>query len=154
MRRFISAFILILLILPAAGYSQIKNDRPSPTVSGRLALPSGYSSGFILGFIDPSRITMRHSYSAGYSMGAGSGGYGLYMNHLSYGVNEKLLLNLDLGYVHDPFASFSTPSPAYNTGRFVGGGSVTYLPTDKMMINFSVNNYLNYSSNPMYGRWR
>lgn len=153
MKRTILTAIL-LLSLPVAGFSQYKNQDNAPTISESLRLPTGYNGSSILGFLDFSKVKMSQSYSVGFGSGGGrSSSYGLYMNQILYPVNDKIFLNLNLGYVHDPLQSFYTPSPSANQGKFVGGGEISYFPTENMAIKFSINNYQRYGANP-YSRYR
>ncbi len=145
---------ILLLSLPVAGLSQYKNQDKAPTISESLRIPTGYNGGSILNFLDFSNIQINHSYSFGFGSGGGrTNSYGLYMNQILYPVNDKIFLNLNLGYVHDPLQSFYTPSPSANQGRFVGGGEISYFPTENMAIRFSINNYQRYRANP-YSRFR
>ena len=91
----ISTFILILLLaLPAVGFSQYKEQSNSPSIAESLRMPTTYNGGLLLGFLDMAKIQMQHSYSMGFSSGGygSSGSYGLYMNSILYPVNEKLQL--------------------------------------------------------------
>ena len=146
--------VILLLSFPVAGFSQYKNQETVPSISESLRLPIGYNGSSILGILDFSRIEISQSYSFGFGTGGGqSNSYGLYMNQILYPVNDKIFLNLNLGYVHDPLQAFSAPSPAANQGRFVGGGEVSYFPIENMAIRFSINNYQRYRANP-YSRFR
>ena len=143
--------VLLILTLPVAGLSQYKYQDNSPTVSESLRMPTGYSGGFILGLIDMSKIEMRQSYSMGFSSGGGqSGSYGMYLNNILYPINDKVILNLNLGYVHNPFASFQTPSPAAFQGRFIGSGEINFFPTENTRFQFSISNLPRYGVDPYY----
>ena len=145
---------ILLLSLPVAGLSQYKNQDNTPTISESLRLPIGYNSGSILGFIDFSKIKMNHTLSIGFGTGSGNNSsYSTYMNQILYPVNDKILLNLNLGYIRDPLQSFYTPSTAANQGRFIGGGEISYFPTENMAIKFSINNFPRFGVNP-YSRYR
>lgn len=146
--------VILLLSLPVAGFSQYKNPSVAPSISESLRLPIGYNGSSIFGLLDLSKIKMNHSYSVGFGTGGGrNNSYGLYMNQILYPVNDKIFLNLNLGYVHDPLQAFSAPSPAATQGRFVGGGEISYFPTENMRLKFSINNYQRYGVNP-YSRYR
>ena len=146
------AFIVILILtLPVAGFSQYKNQDNSPTISESLRMPTDYSGAFLLGLIDMSKLKMRQSYSMGFSSGGGqSGSYGMYLNSILYPINDKVILNLNLGYVHNPFASFQTPSPAAFQGRFIGSGEISFFPTENTQFRFSINNLPRYGVDPYY----
>ena len=147
-----SAFIVLLILtLPVAGFSQYKYQDKSPTVSESLRIPTGYNGGLILGLFDMSKLEMRQSYSMGFSSGGGqSGSYGMYLNNIFYPINDKVFLNLNLGYVHNPFASFQTPSPAAVQGRFIGSGEINFFPTENTRFQFSISNLPRYGVDPYY----
>ena len=151
-----ATFILVLLLsLPVAGFSQYKKQNNSPSISESLRIPTTYNGGLLLGFIDMTKIQMQHSYSMGFSSGGygQSGSYGMYMNKIFYPVNNKLQLNFNLGYVHNPFQSFQAPSPSEFQGSFVGSGEINFFPTDNTHLRFSISNYPRYAYNP-YQRYR
>ena len=147
-----AVFIVLLIVtLPVAGFSQYKNQDKSPTISESLRMPMDYNGGFVLGLIDMSKLKMRQSYSMGFSSGGGqSGSYGMYLNNILYPINDKVLLNLNLGYVHNPFASFQTPSPAAFQGRFIGSGEISFFPTENTLFRFSISNLPRYGVEPYY----
>ena len=151
-----ATFILILLlVIPAAGFSQYKEQNNSPSIAESLRMPTTYNGGLLLGFLDMTKIQMQHSYSMGFASGGNgrSGSYGLYMNSILYPVNDKLQLNFNLGYIHNPFQSFQAPSPAFNQGNFVGSGEINFFPTENTHLRFSISNYPQYGYNP-YQRYR
>ncbi|MCH8303567.1 MAG: hypothetical protein IIB94_00395 [Candidatus Marinimicrobia bacterium] len=151
-----ATFILILLLsLPVAGFSQYKEQNNFPSIAESLRMPTTYNGGLLLGFLDMNKIQMQHSYSMGFSSGGygGSNSYGMYTNSIFYPVNDKLQLNFNLGYIHNPFQSFQAPSPAMNQGSFVGSGEINFFPTENMHLRFSISNYPRYEYN-RYQRYR
>ena len=151
-----ATFILILLLaLPVAGFSQYKKQDNSPSIAESLRMPSTYNGGLLLGFLDMTKIQMHHSYSMGFSSGGNgrSSSYGLYTNSIFYPINEKIQLNFNLGYIHNPFQSFQAPSPAINQGNFVGSGEINFFPTENTHFRFSISNYPQYGYDP-YQRYR
>ena len=147
-----AVFIVILILtLPVAGFAQYKYQDRSPTVSESLRIPTGYNGGLFFGLIDMSKLKMQQSYSMGFSSGGGqSGSYGMYLNNILYPINDKVILNLNLGYVHNPFASFQTPSPAAFQGRFIGSGDISFFPTENTQLRFSISNLPRYGVDPYY----
>ena len=151
-----ATFILILFLsLPVAGLAQYKDQNNLPGIAQSLRMPTTYNGGLLLGFLDMSKIQMQHSYSMGFSSGGNgrSSSYGMYMNSLFYPVNDKLQLNFNLGYIHNPFQSFQAPSPALQQGSFVGSGEINFFPTENTHLRFSISNYPRYGYSP-YQRYR
>jgi hypothetical protein len=95
------AALAVVLALSATAYSQIElNDsatKTNPKILGLLP-----ASSFSL--LDPSRLDIKNSYSFSYvSSGKYSGSFGLYQTSLGYQVSSPLYLQVDLGYLHQPF---------------------------------------------------
>ena len=151
-----ATFILVLLLsMPVAGFTQYKGQNNSPGIAQSLRTPTTYNGGLLLGFFDPTKIQMQHSYSMGFASGGygGSNSYGMYTNSIFYPVNDKLQLNFNLGYIHNPFQSFQAPSPVAQQGTFVGSGEINFFPTKNTHLRFSISNYPRYEYNP-YQRYR
>lgn len=90
----------------------------SPTFRGSSV------SGFSL--LNPSRFSMRQSYSVGFSSSSfGSQSAGLYLNTISYRLADPLTLTADVGF-HTPF--HSTIGPNAGGFRNPGLGSSLILP--------------------------
>jgi len=88
--------LLILIIIPTLGYGQLKKDAEKPNISESLV---AYNPNDVLvGFLDPSRFQMSHSFSMSY-MGFGGGGamINTYVNTLNYRFSDDLFLTTKLG---------------------------------------------------------
>jgi hypothetical protein len=134
--------VTLLLIIPVIGFGQLKKDISKPNISNTLQ-SAAYSNG-LLGFLDPSRLQMYHSFSMSY-MGFGGGGMmvNTYMNTLQYRFNDKLFLTTNLGIMNSPINSFKDNN-ALNQTQFFGGAELTYLPSKNTVIS------LRFDSSPFY----
>ena len=144
--------VILLLILPVISFGQLKKDVTKPNISNTLNT-AAYSNG-LLGFLDPSRFEMYHSFSMSYmTLGGGSMMVNTYMNTLNYRFSDKLFLTTNLGIMNSPFNSFSGNSPLNQT-QFFGGAELTYLPSKNTVISLRFDSspfqYQPYSRSPFY----
>lgn len=101
-------------------------------------------SGFSL--MNPSRFSMRQSYSVGFSSGSfGSQSAGLYMNTITYRLADPLTLSADIGF-HTPFySSFGGPSagfqnPGLGSSLVLPHIGLEYRPTENSTISLHLIN--------------
>ncbi len=143
----ILTLLLILLSLPLTSRAQFKRDTGQPNISGILGQGQ---SGLYLGFIDPSRLQIHHSFSMSYGGGAG---YGMmlttYRNTIDYQISDKLFLRTDIGIMTSPYNSFNKDF-YLNKPQFFGGADLTYKINDKtkIQLGFYRSPYVFY--NPYY----
>jgi hypothetical protein len=143
---------IIILIWPAISFGQLKKDVTKPNISNTLT-SAAYSNG-LLGFLDPSRFEMHHSFSMSYvSFGGGGMMVNTYMNTLDYRFSDKLFLTTNLGIMNSPYNSLAGKS-ALNQTQLFGGAQLTYLPTKNTIISirFDSTPFLNqpYVRSPFY----
>jgi hypothetical protein len=144
--------VVFFLILPVISMGQLKKDVTKPNISNTLT-SSAYSNG-LLGFLDPSRFEMHHSFSMSFmTLGGGSMMVNTYMNTLNYRFSDKLFLATNLGIMNSPYNSFSGTSPLNQT-QFFGGAELTYLPTKNTVLSlrfdYSPYMYQPYARSPFY----
>ena len=143
------SLILMLMILPIAGFAQFKTQAKNPSFADRLISGSGLG---ILG-LDPSRLSMSQSYTMSFASIGGHGfSQGLYLNTLRYQFAIPLTLALQVGMAHQPF-NISGVSPMMNNGFFVSGAQLRYQPSEKTVIQLDFRRgpaYLGYSRYPMF----
>lgn len=145
--------VVFLLIFPALGFGQLKKDISTrPNISSTLN-SAAYSNG-LLGFLDPSRFKIYHSFSMSY-MGFSGGGMmvNTYLNTLNYKFSDKLFLTTNLGIMNSPYNSFSAKS-ALNQTQLFGGAELTYLPTKNTVFSIRFDSapflYQPYTRSPFY----
>lgn len=119
--------------------------------------PSVFNQGYISSsLLNPYKLKVSHS--MGFSAGTSSSGLGYYescyTNHIKYAFNPKLNLELDLNFVN--FGSttsgkgISFESNDDNKTKVLPEFSLSYRPSDKVIINLEYKNYRNH--NPWLGR--
>jgi hypothetical protein len=144
--------VILFIILPIVGFGQLKKDVSKPNISNTLNT-AAYANG-LLGFLDPSRFTMQHSFSMSY-MGFGGGGMmvNTYMNTLNYRFSDKLFLTTNLGIMNSPYNSFG-PKNALNQTQLFGGAELRYEPTKNTVFSIRFDStpymYQPYARSPFY----
>ena len=99
---------------------------------------------------------MTQSYSLSYlSSGNRSSNVGLYLNTMTYQFSDPLLMQLRVGYMHQPFGNGSRPLLSQESGSvFIQGANIQYRPTDKMLISFEYNSTPSMMLSPYsWNRW-
>jgi len=143
---------ILFLMLPVICFGQLKKDVTKPNISNTLT-SAAYSNG-LLGFLDPSKFEMSHSFSMSY-MAFGSGGMmvNTYLNTMNYRFSDKLFLTTNLGIMNSPYNSFGKNS-ALNQTQFFGGAGLTYLPSKNTVISIRFEStpylYQPYVRSPFY----
>lgn len=105
-----------------------------------------YNSATPFRLLDPSRLTMNHSYSLSYFSGpAGGQSVGMYMNSIGYQIARPLYLQVDLALVHDPGAIVSGGN-ATAGARILPNFSLRYTPSPKFNLLVDVRTMPTYNS--------
>ncbi len=130
---FFRYIIFLALLIPLAGYGQLKKDTKQPNIS--KSLESIYQNDVFVGFLDPARFNMSHSFSVSY-MGYGGGGamVNSYVNTLNYMFSENLYLTTKLGIMNSPYNSI--PGNNFlNEVEFFGGAELKFIPSKNSVIS-------------------
>jgi len=86
--------------------------------------------------LDPAKLYIRNSYSFSYvSAGKYSGSFGLYQSSIGYQVAKPLYLQVDLGYLHQPFG-FKNSIDVGN--RFFPNVHMLYRPSENFSLSINV----------------
>ncbi len=123
---FVSIFFIPLLL-----FAQLKESSKLPSFSQVGIRPN---SNLILGFLNPDKLSMHHSFSMSYMSMGSAGGMMVnsYMNTINYQISNPLFLRLNLGIMNSPYNSFQ--NPALNNTQFFGGAELFYRPTENSLI--------------------
>jgi len=140
LERMMRLLVIALLLMPAASfaYGELPDQRVGLTLP-RLeqSISSGTSQG--LSLLNPERLQMSQSYgmAVSYSSGQGKGDLlGLYQNTLSYRFSPRLNVQMGLGFLHRPLATFSENSATRNQALMTAF-QVDYRPFDNIFFHFS-----------------
>jgi len=124
--------ILIILLIPAFAFGQLKKDLQQPDFSNILTQPANPASVF--SFLDPSKLKMSHSVSMSYSsFGGESVLMNSYVNTINYQFNDQLSIRTNLGIMASPYNSMPNNS-FLNKSQIFGGAELNYRPTDDMFF--------------------
>jgi hypothetical protein len=130
--------VLMILLIPLMAQAQI-----APEMKNKSYIGENPASLF-----DPSKLTMRQSYSFMYYTGGGrSGNIGLYMNSIEYAFSDPLKIRVDLGFLHTPSQLISGSTSITDNGVIVPGISIDWRPTK------SFNLRLDYRQHAETYRW-
>lgn len=125
---------LIILIIVSALSAQNYVSRQIPFTKETMLGNSTSSS-----LLDPSRFSMRQSYSMSYSsFGGESDLSGLYLNRMTYQFQIPLTLQVDVGLFHKPMALFSEIPEKNGEKAAVLGiphARLTWQPSEKFMMS-------------------
>jgi len=161
MKRLITILTIVAvlaLMKPMESQAQFRPSPNMPTISEQVGVPYIPETSIpVLGFFDPSRFEMQHSYSLSFSSGSGpySGSMGMYTNRMSYMISEKLMLIADVGFMHQPNQAFGPGGigQMINQGQMFYGGELRYRPNENTILRVRFDNMPRYSS-PYYGYGR
>lgn len=138
--------IFLILLFPVLTFAQFKNQT-EPDISEAIIRPG---SSIFLGFFNPDRFQMHHTFSASYMTFGGNGlMLNSYMNTIDYRISDPLFLQFNLGLMYSPYNSFNN-NPALNSTKFFGGAELQYKPSDKLFfkVGVDVSPYYNYIYSP------
>ncbi len=148
MKQLILIPLLIAIMAPPVARAQLRSQAAKPGVAEQLRRPALTGDRLILGIIDLDRLRMDQTYSMGFASGSrGAGSYGLYTNRLSYPITEHLLMRVDLGYLHNPLASFQD-SRLRNQGDLLYSTELNYRLANALQLNLRVGNFPYYYRPP------
>jgi hypothetical protein len=124
-----------------------------------LGLTQASSSGLL----DPSRFSMRQSYSMSYVTNGSQGDMtGLYLNRMQYNFSIPLTLQVDVGYFHKPLA-LAGEQPAMpgaqNQTLTVPRVGLIYQPSENLFMSFEYfnvpagygNAFMPFGGDPVFG---
>jgi hypothetical protein len=137
----VSITILVLTVAVTA-LAQYR-DEYTPSIRSRFLGPNKN----VMGLFDPARMQMSQSYSIAFaSSGDNSVMQGLYLNNIRYRLSNPLILNLQLGLLHQPYSTYQGAEGMPSS--FVGGVGLDYRPSKNFLMSVSVQ--CNNSGNGLY----
>ncbi len=142
--------VFLLLLIPIFSFAQFKSQTKMPSFTQVLTRPT---SNLILGFINPDKLDMHHSFSMSYmTFGKHSLMLNTYLNTINYQISDPLWLRLNLGVMNSPYNSL--PNSALNNTQFFGGAELFYRPTENSLIRVGVDVRPGFYRPFSYDPWR
>ncbi len=154
MKTFLSLLVAVVL-LQGFTFSQVKprgltEKDPLQGIVDRTPV----NSNFLFGLIDPSKITMSHSYSMSYSTSTyGNLALSDYVNTIGYSISDRMQLQVQTGIRYSPFSSFGKDFENSISGIYLKGASFQYQISDDSKLEFRYEQLpVNYFNDPFrYG---
>ncbi|OGU54325.1 MAG: hypothetical protein A2V66_14185 [Ignavibacteria bacterium RBG_13_36_8] len=128
-------FVVVLLFTTSLCYAQFKEELKKP-VNILNGIVNNSPSSFILGFIDPNNLQIRHSVDMSFmASGKNSIALGVYTGSLSYKFNEKFNLRLDASIINSPYNSLGKEFTNRINGLYLSRAQLNYKPSDNFFIS-------------------
>ncbi len=156
------ALCVLLLVCTWMASAQFKSQRE---IEGRVSDgvgTAGESSSLFLGWFDPEKFHMSHSFSLSYgTFGSQGMSLGTYTNSMTYQFSDKLDARADVSMMYSPNASFASSSFGKN-GRgnnfssiFLSNAELNYRPWQNVQfrVQFRQMPYYNPYYSPYYSPW-
>ena len=132
----ITAFIIILS-LAGVVFGQYR-ESSTPSLQSRFTQPQ---SGLFSGLLNGENLNMSHTISMGYASSSyGSAMTGMYLNSMRYRLSPRAMLNLNLGFLTQPYSSFDDNPGGTDNTQFIGGAELVYRPSRNIIFSVGVNN--------------
>lgn len=142
--------VWVCLLGPVLLFGQYRS-KPQLNFPSLLQTPAalGKAATNLLG-LDPSRLTMQHSYQMSYMTAGGHGfSQGLYLNTISYQFTLPMSMTVQWGMAHQPFSASMNNSALLKDGPFLSAAQFRYQPKPNMVIQIDYR-HMPYSYDP-YG---
>ena len=138
MKKILLVFCL-LFTLQAISFAQFKNDNGfKPSVKDGII---NDSPNFVLGFFDPSKFSMSHSYTMSYTSFAGNGlALGVYTNSMMYRFTDRFNVQVDASISHSPYNTFGKDQQNNLNGIRLSRAEVNYMPWDNFKVSLQYRN--------------
>jgi len=146
-----------ILVFTAVGRGQFKAQvEQSNQVSSGLMSPSAGS--LFLGWFDPEKFHMSHSFDLSYQTGGGEGlSLGTYTNRMRYDFAENLAAGADLSLSYSPYNTLPTISGRKNdlSSIYLSRAHLSYRPWENVLVQVQYRNipYGSFYYSPYYYPW-
>ena len=97
--------------------------------------------GFLKYLINPAKFEMQQSYTLSFTSFGGRGyNQGLYLNTMNYRFSDPLMMQVRIGYLHQPLGGNQLMSEQ-NGKVFLQRAMLQYKPAENMSITFDYESY-------------
>lgn len=132
----------LLALVPVVATAQFKSSVANqPGVSESILRPVG--SDAWLGIFDPSRMSMRHTFSLSYgAFGGGRGmSLGMYTNSMYYKIADPLDVQLDVSLMYSPSSSQLGGAQKDFSGIYITRAQLNYRPSESTLLQINFQQY-------------
>lgn len=131
-KKIILCILLLFVVSSSLAQTQMPPSQSSVLDPSKLGLKT---KGFLDHLLDPSRFSMSHSYSLSlFNFGNQSINQGLYLNTMTYRISDPLLMQVAIGFLHQPFGGFQGQGEGQNGKMFVQRAMLQYKPSKNMTL--------------------
>ncbi len=140
-------FFFTFLFTSVLTFGQFKGESNQlPDLRSKIV--TNYNSSFLLGFLNMKNLNMNNSFTMSYSSFGGHGlALGVFVNTLSYKLNNKMDFQLQTSIVNTPYSSFGSRFAKDLNGIYIRRAQFNYRPTKNTFISVQFSNdptrYLN-----------
>ena len=153
--------LVITLVLCGTASAQYRSQpEVTSTVAGTLIRPE--DNGLILGWFDPSRLTIRNSYSLSYTTWSNKAfSLGNLTSSLAYRISDPLSVQFDVSLLHSPYSNLGDNFAKNISGVYLTRAELNYRPSKDMLFQIQYrqlptmywfNSFDRYSFLPWYDR--
>jgi hypothetical protein len=149
--------VALLLMCVAAASAQFKSQLDA---EGHVSdgISSAGSPSLLMGWFDPDKFHMSHSFSMSYMTGGGQGlSLGTYTNSMTYQFSDKVDARADISMMYSPFNTFSSPLKGKSdlSSVFLSRAEVNYRPWEnvQLKVQFRQSPFYNPYYSPFYSPW-
>lgn len=157
MKRTRFALVIVAMVFASAfGHAQFKSQAEQESrVSDGLIHQS--APQLLLGWFNPDKFHMRHSFDLSFTSFAGQGvSLGTYTNSMSYEFANNLMARADLSMSYSPYNTLPTLNGKKNdlSSIYLSRAQLDYKPWDNVLVQFQYQSlpFGSYYS-PFYNPW-
>ena len=142
--------ILTVLMIPFLSGQELSKDNHVFKPSELVQKPTGLLNSFL----NADRFSMNHSYSLSFmSSGGHSTNLGIYLNTMTYQISDPLMMQLRVGYLHQPFGGMNSIRPSVNNTFFVQGAQILYHPSKNLRVSLEYESIPSMMSPYYWNQW-
>jgi hypothetical protein len=152
---------IALLVFNATVVCQFRSQPEARSSAGESLLRPD-DGGLLFGWFDPSRLTMRNSYSLSYTTSGGKGySLGELTSNIAYQISNPLSVQFDVSLIHSPYNNLGGNFANDVSGIYLSRAELNYHPSKNMWLQIQyrqlpamywLNNYDRFGFMPSYDR--
>jgi hypothetical protein len=153
--------VLVLTVVSLVAVGQFKSQRETGS-SIKESMIRQDDGGLLFGWFDPSRFTMRNSYSLSYMTSGGrSYSLGALTSSLAYQISNPLSVQFDVSLLHSPYNNLGGNFANNISGIYLSRAELNYRPSKSTLFQIQfqqlpamywLNNYDRFGFMPGYDR--
>jgi len=133
MKILIKAAVLLIIFSGMAVCQFRSQPEARSSVAGTLIRPD--DGGLLFGWFDPSKFTVRNSYSLSYTTSGGKGySIGELTSNLAYQISNPLSVQFDVSLMHSPYNNLGGDFAKDITGIYLTRAELDYRPSKNMLL--------------------